>query len=71
MLISETGVPDMYIEVDEWGGRKMAQLEDGWCSALDRNTMKCLIYDKRPWICRDFKMGSKDCVTERAKPIVP
>jgi Fe-S-cluster containining protein len=71
MLISETGVPDMYIEVDEWGGRKMARLEDGWCSALDRTTMKCLIYDKRPWICRDFKMGSKDCITERAKPIVP
>jgi Fe-S-cluster containining protein len=71
MLICETGVPDMYIEVDEWGGRKMARLEDGWCSALDRNTMKCLIYDKRPWICRDFKMGSKDCITERAKPIVP
>ena len=71
MLICETGVPDMYIEVDEWGGRKMARLEDGWCSALDRTTMKCLIYDKRPWICRDFKMGSKDCITERAKPIVP
>ncbi|MCP5084941.1 MAG: YkgJ family cysteine cluster protein, partial [Alphaproteobacteria bacterium] len=47
-------------------GRSMARLEDGWCSALDRNTMLCMIYEKRPWICREFEMGEYECISERA-----
>ena len=66
MLITYTGVPDRFIEIDKWGGRKMARLEDGWCSALDRNTMICMIYEKRPWICREFAMGGYECLSERA-----
>ena len=66
MLISDTGVPDNYIEVDEWGGRRMARLDDGWCAALDRNTMSCMIYGQRPQICRDFEMGGDECLSERA-----
>jgi Fe-S-cluster containining protein len=66
MLITCTGVPDRFIEIDKWGGRKMARLEDGWCSALDRNTMICTIYEKRPWICREFAMGGYECISERA-----
>ena len=66
MLISETGVPDNYIEVDKWGGKIMARLDDGWCAALDRNTMLCMIYEKRPMICRELKMGEYECITERA-----
>jgi len=66
MLISDTGVPDRFIEIDKWGGRKMARLEDGWCSALDRNTMMCMIYEQRPWICREFAMGGYECISERA-----
>jgi len=65
MLISDTGVPDRFIEVNDWGGRRMARLDDGWCSALDRNTMACMIYDKRPWICREFEMGGYECISER------
>lgn len=44
----------------------MARLDDGWCSALDRNTMLCSIYANRPWICREFEMGSAECVTQRS-----
>ena len=66
MLITDTGVPDKFIEIDKWGGRTMARLEDGWCSALDRNTMMCSIYEKRPWICREFEMGEYECISERA-----
>jgi uncharacterized protein len=66
MLITETGVPDYYIEIDEWGGQSMARLKDGWCSALDRNTMKCMIYERRPWVCREFEMGGYECLSERA-----
>ena len=66
LLITDTGVPDRYIEVDKWGGRRMARLDDGWCSALDRNTMLCSIYEKRPGICRELETGEYECLTERA-----
>ncbi|HUT42165.1 MAG TPA: YkgJ family cysteine cluster protein [Gammaproteobacteria bacterium] len=71
LLITETGVPEIYIETDEWGGRRMARLDDGWCSALDRSTMLCMIYDRRPWVCREFEMGSFECLSERAANLQP
>ncbi|HKM26187.1 MAG TPA: YkgJ family cysteine cluster protein [Thiopseudomonas sp.] len=66
MLISDTGVPERYIEFDDWGGMSMARLEDGWCAALDRDTMLCSIYEQRPWICREFEMGGYECLEERS-----
>ena len=65
MIISDTGVPRHHIAVDKWGGETMRRLEDGWCSALDRETLLCTIYENRPWICRQFKMGSYECQEER------
>jgi Fe-S-cluster containining protein len=44
----------------------MRRLDDGWCAALDRNTMLCTIYEKRPLICREFATGSDECLAERA-----
>ena len=66
ILVTDTGVPDNYIEIDNWGGRTMARLEDGWCAALDRKTLECRIYDQRPWVCREFAMGGYECIAERA-----
>ncbi|MBW8182514.1 YkgJ family cysteine cluster protein [Shewanella nanhaiensis] len=65
LIISDTGVPDEHIEEAEWGGEVMRRLDDGWCSALDRETKMCTIYEQRPWICREFEMGSYECKTER------
>ena len=65
LLITETGVPDRFVATDQWGGQTMARLDDGWCAALDRNTMRCTIYDKRPLICREFEMGGGDCIKAR------
>ncbi len=65
MLITDTGVPNRFIETDDWGGQVMARLEDGWCAALDRETLSCTIYDVRPLICREFAMGEDECITER------
>ncbi|MFT7129749.1 MAG: Fe-S-cluster containining protein [Gammaproteobacteria bacterium] len=65
MLISDTNVPQEHITTDRWGGEVMTRLADGWCSALDRLTGLCTIYENRPWICREFEMGSYDCITER------
>ena len=67
MLISDTGVPDQFVETDEWGSWHMARLEDGWCAALDRSTMLCRIYAQRPGICRDYQAGEPDCLEQRAQ----
>lgn len=66
MLITDTGVPERYIAEDKWGGMTMARLDDGWCAALDRDTMLCTIYESRPWICREFEMGGYECLAERS-----
>jgi Fe-S-cluster containining protein len=66
MLFNDTEVPDKYVETDARGDMRMARLEDGWCSALDRNSMSCTIYAKRPWICREFEMGGDECLSARA-----
>ncbi len=65
MIVSETGVPDKFIHADEYGNESMIRLEDGWCAALDRDTLLCTIYENRPWICREFAEGSYDCRNER------
>jgi Fe-S-cluster containining protein len=67
LLMTDTGVPDRYIEVDQWGGRRMARLDDGWCSALDRNTLLCSIYEQRPGICRALEMGGYECLSARTE----
>jgi len=66
MIITDTGVPHKHVALDEWGGETMLRLEDGWCSALDRETYMCSIYDNRPLICREFEMGSYECKQERS-----
>lgn len=70
LLVTDTGVPYEHIAVDKWGGETMLRLEDGWCSALDRDTHMCSIYENRPWNCREFEMASYECHVERAVPIV-
>jgi Fe-S-cluster containining protein len=65
LLLTDTGVPEEFIHTDKWGGMTMARLGDGWCAALDRNSMLCTIYDQRPSICREFEMGGEDCLAER------
>jgi Fe-S-cluster containining protein len=64
-LLTDTGVPARYIDIDQWGGSTMHRLDDGWCVALDRNTMLCTIYERRPLVCREFEEGSPECIEER------
>ena len=65
MIITDTGVPEHFIDTDDWGGQVMKRLDDGWCAALDRDTMLCTIYENRPWVCREFEAGSYECEVER------
>jgi Fe-S-cluster containining protein len=65
LLLTDTGVPRYLIATDAWGASVMARREDGWCAALERQTLRCSIYDRRPWICRELEMGGGDCVAAR------
>lgn len=67
MLIGDTGVPEQYIVEDQWGAQTMRRLDDGWCIAVDRQTFLCTIYESRPWICREFAVGSYECVEARGE----
>ncbi len=69
--MSGDDIPQRFTEADRWGGRIMARLDDGWCAALDRDTMLCGIYERRPTICRDFPVGESDCISERAQLTAP
>lgn len=64
LLITDTGVPERFIKHDQWGAETMRRLDDGWCICVDRETLLCSIYENRPWVCREFEMGSYECSTE-------
>lgn len=61
-------MPERYVREDESGLAFMAQWDDGWCVALDRNTLRCTIYEWRPQICRIFAMGGWTARTFASKP---
>ncbi|MDP2879428.1 MAG: YkgJ family cysteine cluster protein [Sulfuricella sp.] len=65
MLMGDDDIPPELTERDRWGGWVMARLDDGWCAALDRDTMLCTIYERRPMICSDYQVGDSDCIGER------
>ncbi|WP_342777428.1 YkgJ family cysteine cluster protein [Hydrocarboniclastica marina] len=67
ILEDDRGIPPTYTALDAWGGLVMRRLEDGWCAALDRKTFRCSIYSRRPQNCRDFALGSHECLEERAQ----
>ena len=66
MLMGDDQPPEHLTEEDEWGGWVMRRLGDGWCAALDRRTLRCTIYARRPAICRDYLLGDADCLEQRA-----
>ena len=72
--MGDDDVPPALTREDAWGGTVMRRLDDGWCAALDRHTMRCTIYTVRPQVCRDYEMGGPDCQSERAawfRPAAP
>lgn len=64
---SDEQVPEEYTEQTKDLYFVMKQGADGWCEALDRTTMRCSIYEKRPYLCREYKVGDYDCLYERKK----
>lgn len=68
--MGDDDVPATFEAIDRWGGHVMKRLNDGWCAALDRETMRCSIYERRPQVCRDFELGGYDCLRERSGAVV-
>jgi uncharacterized protein len=60
-VMADDPTPEYLVDQDEHGMDVMRRLDDGWCTALDRGTMRCTIYALRPQVCRDFDMGGSDC----------
>jgi len=67
ILMAGDDIPFELTERDQWGGSVMARLDDGWCTALDRSTMLCKIYPRRPMVCREYQEGDSDCLVERLR----
>ena len=65
ILMNDDDPPAEFIATDQWGGQVMRRLDDGWCAAVDRATMRCRIYARRPGVCREFAVGESACLTER------
>lgn len=61
----EDDVPERLTTQDHWGAWVMTRLEDGWCAALDRSTLRCTIYARRPTVCRAYELGGHDCREQR------
>ncbi len=65
LLLPGDAVPAWLTDRDGYGMELMAKADDGWCVALDRASMRCTIYARRPLICREFAMGGVSCRDER------
>ncbi|MEP7043979.1 MAG: YkgJ family cysteine cluster protein [Dokdonella sp.] len=66
LLMPDDAVPAWLTTHDEHGLEQMAKGDDGWCIALDRDSLRCTIYPQRPEVCRSYDMGGAFCRDERA-----
>ncbi|MCC7325533.1 MAG: YkgJ family cysteine cluster protein [Burkholderiales bacterium] len=69
-----TGDDDVALRLtvdDPRGGTSMRRFDDGWCAALDRDTLRCAIYARRPALCREFAEGGDDCIEQRSRCAAP
>jgi len=69
LLLGDPRVPSHFVVIDTWGGEVLERLDDGWCAALDRQTLRCSIYALRPQLCRDVAMGGAECLAARAESV--
>lgn len=65
VLMPDEVQPAHLVDTDDRGLAVMRRDADGWCAALDREHMRCGIYETRPSICRKFVMGGAYCRDER------
>jgi Fe-S-cluster containining protein len=73
--VDRVAIPDRYGESDAEGGShmRMSACESGGfvCSALGEKNA-CRIYERRPFLCREFERGSPEChaaIADQKKPL--
>jgi Fe-S-cluster containining protein len=66
VLMPEDSVPAWLTDTDDRGLETMAKGRDGWCVAVDPDSRRCTIYERRPQLCRKFAMGGPYCRDERS-----
>ena len=64
--MGDAAAPPALSREEAWGGTPLPRPADSWCAALDRNTMRCSIYERRPHLCREYPEGGDDCLVERS-----
>ncbi len=64
---SDDQVPIEYTEKVDGMYTAMKQASNGYCIALNPQTMLCTIYERRPFLCREYQAGDFDCMVEREK----
>ncbi|THD07322.1 YkgJ family cysteine cluster protein [Metallibacterium scheffleri] len=67
LVMVDDDVPQWLLTHDAHGMEVMRRHDDGWCAALDRDSLRCTIHARRPQVCRDFAMGGGDCRDERER----
>ncbi len=67
LLMPGDDPPAHLVVEDAHGLAVLAKGDDGWCVALDRDSFRCTIYERRPQVCRDFAEGGRECLDERAQ----
>jgi Fe-S-cluster containining protein len=65
VLVPGDHVPAEMIEHGEHGVDVLKRGDDGWCVAVDRESMRCGIYEQRPAACHRFVMGGDYCCAVR------
>ena len=51
----------------QFGRDQLLRTTEGFCPALDRSCNSCRIYSDRPQSCRDFTVGSSNCIFARRR----
>ncbi|WP_127716807.1 YkgJ family cysteine cluster protein [Halobacteriovorax sp. HLS] len=64
---SDDQVPEEYTTKVNGMYTAMKQAKNGYCIALNTETMLCTIYEQRPFLCREYQAGDYDCMIEREK----
>ncbi len=67
VLTAADDVPAWLVDVPASGPDQLRKAPDGWCAALDRDTLRCSIYAQRPQACRRFATGGRYCMDERRR----
>ena len=66
-VLANDDVPEEMLELKDLRVVMKRDPKTGYCVALDLDTMRCSIYEHRPKVCQQFRMGGEGCVKARSQ----